>query len=228
MFLNCRPGTLHAFALTVATLFAQGANAQSQCTLTAVPAMVSAGVSSTLTASCVPAATSFEWAGGTCTGNTGSTCTVTPAVTTEYSVIGIGSGGTSSKVDATVFTAWPSDGIYEWAVGQYLSVHRLSKDLLIATIYWVYDSSPTRVGSRTIGETDTWDLFSGNISGATATIKGTRFFRACELSYELEFNSDSTLKVTPKGVSNSPEVPLTDMNCAARYKDEAVKIIPRS
>lgn len=230
MFPNCWPRTLHAVALAMATLFAQGANAQTQpqCTLTAVPAIVSAGASSTLTANCSPAASSFEWSGGTCTGTTVSTCTVTPSVTTAYSVIGIGTGGTSIAASAAVFTPWPSDGIYLWEPGYYLSMHRIGDDKLIGTIYWVYTSNPVKVGLRTIAEADTFDLLGGKIidSSSSATIEGTRFFRACKLSYDLKFNSDS-ITVTPKGVSNSLGVLPTDMNCAARYKDESVRTIPR-
>ena len=231
MFPSCWPRTVHAFALAVATLFAQGANAQvqPQCTLTAVPAIVSAGASSTLTASCSPAATSFEWSGGTCTG-VGSTCTVTPSVTTAYSVIGTGTGGTSTAASAAVFTAWPSDGIYQWDPEYFLSVHRIGADTLIGTIYWVYKSSGVKIGTRTITEADTFDLLSGKIvdSSASATVSGTRFFRACALSYDLKFNSDTSLTVTRNSVSNSTGVSLADLDCAAKYSSEAlVRTVPK-
>ena len=51
------------------------------CTLSANPTAVNAGSSSTLTASCSPAATSYAWTGATCA-TTSSSCTVTPAATT--------------------------------------------------------------------------------------------------------------------------------------------------
>jgi hypothetical protein len=63
------------------------------CTLSARPAVMRAGRSSTLTAACSPAATSYNWTGGTCAGNTTATCTVSPAVTTTYSVTGSNSNG---------------------------------------------------------------------------------------------------------------------------------------
>ena len=53
------------------------------CTLTASPASIAPGGISTLTARCNPAATSYAWS-GTCVGDTGATCTVTPSVTTTY------------------------------------------------------------------------------------------------------------------------------------------------
>ena len=225
MFPSCWPRTLHAFALAVATFFAQGANAQTppQCTLTAVPAIISEGVSSTLTASCSPAATSFEWSGGTCSGKTSSTCTVMPSATTAYSSIGTGTGGTSTAASAAVYTPWSSDGIYQWEPNYYLSVHRIGGDTLIGTIYWVYNSAPVKIGSRTSPDADTFDLFSGKIvdSSASATVSGTRFFRTCALSYDLKFNSDSSLTVTRNSVSNSSGVSLTDVDCAVRYSSEA-------
>src|ERR1035437_2129532 len=104
MFSNCWHRTFRAVTWVAATLLAQSANALPlQCTLSANPATVAAGASSTLTATCSPAATSFEWNGGTCAGTTSSSCTVTPTVTTTYSVIGSNGGGTSTAVSANVF-----------------------------------------------------------------------------------------------------------------------------
>jgi hypothetical protein len=66
------------------------------CTLSARPAVMRAGRSSTLTATCNPAATSYVWTGGTCASNTAATCTVSPAVTTTYSVTGSNTNGTGT------------------------------------------------------------------------------------------------------------------------------------
>ena len=66
------------------------------CTLTANPAIVLPGQSSTLLASCSPAATSFSWTGGTCAGVTTSSCMVAPLVATSYSVTGTNSFGSST------------------------------------------------------------------------------------------------------------------------------------
>jgi len=73
-----------------------------QCTLTASPASITAGGSSTLTASCSPVATSHVWTGGSCAGTTGASCTVTPAATTSYSVAGVNAAGTGAAVTASV------------------------------------------------------------------------------------------------------------------------------
>jgi hypothetical protein len=71
------------------------------CTLSAIPAQIPPKRSSTLTASCSPAATSYTWSGGTCAGKTASTCTVTPNAPTTYSVTGTNSYGASTSL-ATV------------------------------------------------------------------------------------------------------------------------------
>ncbi len=72
------------------------------CTLSASPAGITTGGSSTLTANCNPAATSYTWTGGTCSGMTSATCTVTPTTTTSYTVAGTNTGGTGAAVSATV------------------------------------------------------------------------------------------------------------------------------
>ena len=75
------------------------------CTLSANPVSIPAGGSSTLTASCNPAATSYIWTGGTCAGTSAVTCTVTPTSTTTYSVTGVNAAGTNQAASATVSVA---------------------------------------------------------------------------------------------------------------------------
>lgn len=199
-----------------------------QCTLSAIPAMISVGASSMLSANCSPAATSFEWSGGTCSGSTGASCTVTPSVTTTYSVIGSNAGGTSIAASATVFKGGPYDGIYQWDAGYYLSVHQIGGSTLIGTIYWVYTANSVPIGARAISEVDTFDLFHGQIVGSSATMTGTRFYRGCTPSYDFTFNADSSLTVRLTSVSNSPGVGVAEVNCAARYNPlGTVSTIPR-
>jgi len=189
--------------------------------------MISAGASSTLTANCSPAATSFEWSGGTCAGTTSSNCTVTPSVTTPYSVFGINADGASTVASAAVFTAGPYDGVYQWDPGYYLSVHRIGGDTLVGTIYWVYTANTVQVGTRVISEADTFDLLHGQMVGSSATLSGSRFYRACTLSYDLTFNADSSLTVQQKSVSNSPGVSTADVDCAAKYNSVPVRTITK-
>lgn len=77
------------------------------CTLSALPATVDLRGSSTLTPSCSPPATSYAWLGGICAGTSGSTCTVTPAATTIYSVIGTNANGSGAAASATVTVTSP-------------------------------------------------------------------------------------------------------------------------
>lgn len=74
------------------------------CTLTASPASVSPGGSSTLTASCSPLATSYTWTGGSCAGVSGSICLVTPSVSSSYTVTGrnLAGAGTAASASVTV------------------------------------------------------------------------------------------------------------------------------
>ncbi len=80
------------------------------CTLKADPATVSAGASSTLTATCTPEGLGYMWTGGTCTGTTGPTCTVTPTAMTTYSVAGVNTNGTGAIASTTVYVITPSVG----------------------------------------------------------------------------------------------------------------------
>jgi len=83
------------------------------CTLSASPTTVNAGSASTLTASCSPAATSYEWTGAD-TGSFTSGGTVTPTATTTYTVRGTnihGAGNIASRtVSIAVVTPPPTSG----------------------------------------------------------------------------------------------------------------------
>lgn len=72
------------------------------CTLTATPASINPGETSTLSVSCSPAATAYVWSGGSCAGNTGTTCTVTPTASTSYGVVGSNASGAGNTAQATV------------------------------------------------------------------------------------------------------------------------------
>ncbi|MBK7282967.1 hypothetical protein [Candidatus Aalborgicola defluviihabitans] len=96
-------------ALSTLLVFSNAAGARTQsvsgtgvplgvpvCTLTANHTTVAPNGSSTLTASCTNAPTSYSWTGGTCAGTTAATCAVTPAVTTTYSVTGTNGAGSGA------------------------------------------------------------------------------------------------------------------------------------
>jgi len=71
------------------------------CTLTASPSTITAGGSATLTATCSPAATSYAWT-NTGFAATASAGTVSPTVTTTYSVIGSNAAGSGNTASASV------------------------------------------------------------------------------------------------------------------------------
>lgn len=75
-----------------------------QCTLTAQPGTIAAGSSSTLTATCSPAATSYTWS-NTGFASSASGGTVSPTSTTTYSVVGNNASGAGSSASATVTVA---------------------------------------------------------------------------------------------------------------------------
>ena len=71
------------------------------CILTASPSTINAGQSSTLTATCSPAATSYAWT-NTGFASTVSTGNVAPTLTTTYFVIGSNAAGAGNSASATV------------------------------------------------------------------------------------------------------------------------------
>jgi hypothetical protein len=75
------------------------------CTLSASPSSVNVGGSSTLTARCSPAATSYTWTDYPCYGIIAASCTVTAYYTTTYSVVGTNADGSGNPVSATVTVA---------------------------------------------------------------------------------------------------------------------------
>ena len=111
------------FAGATGSVFAPSAPT---CTLTATPASISAGDTSTLTANCSPAATSYVWTGGTCAGTRAASCVVTPSASTTYTVAGINSAGTGAAASATVTVTVPafisqSECLFNWAEENYPS-----------------------------------------------------------------------------------------------------------
>ncbi len=100
------------------------------CVLDVLPASILHGRSSILTANCW-GATSYVWSGGTCAGITGTTCTVTPAATTTYSVTGSNLGGAGAPASATV-TVMPNPATLSvgssggWALDQQRSTGFIS------------------------------------------------------------------------------------------------------
>jgi hypothetical protein len=173
------------------------------------------GTSVTLTATAVQGSTFAGWSGASCSGI--GACTVAVNQTKDVTANFTGSLGGGVVPVPSLQPAGLYDGIYQWDTGYYLSVHQKGDGALIGSIYWTYTANTEQVGARTIPEADTFDLLQGQIVGSGATMSGTRFYRACTLSYDLTFNANSTLTVRLNSVSNSPGVSAADVNCAARY-----------
>lgn len=92
-------------ATSVATVTVTGGDTPTQrpvCTVTASPASVTTGGASTLNAVCSPAASAYVWTGGSCAGLSNAQCTVTPTVTTSYTVAGVNEAGTGPSAGVTV------------------------------------------------------------------------------------------------------------------------------
>jgi predicted heme/steroid binding protein len=199
------------------------------CTLSASPPSVSKNGSSTLTASCSPAATSYVWTGGTCVVTTAATCSVTPTSNTSYTVQGANSAGKSNVASATVSVLPDSaiglyDGIYVWSDGNYLSLHQDGSQM-IATIYFndntSVDFKAASGGPVKVPQLDIFDLLSGAVTGATAKISGTRFHRACNVAYDFAFSNSSKLTVTRTNVSNTAIATASGISCSSIIANES-------
>jgi hypothetical protein len=207
------------------------------CSLSASPSSIFPGSSSVLTANCSPQATSFAWTGGTCAGLSTSSCTVTPTAATSYTVRGssaVGSGNTASATVSIValpptFSAGLYDGIYQWSAGNFLSLHQ-DGTVMIAVIYFNNSGSfnfPAAVGGGTLNvpQLGLFDLMSGQVTGPTATLAGTRFHGACNVTYNFTFNADITITVTRTGVSNTPAAVAAGISCSAIVGVEPTTLI---
>ncbi len=199
------------------------------CTLSANPAFINAGASSTLTANCNPIAASYTWTGGTCAGTTSSTCTVMPSSNTTYTVQGVNGGGKSSVASATVSVSTGSavglyDGIYLWSDGNYLSLHQ-DASKVIATIYFndngAFGFTATTGGTLSIPQLDLFDLLAGTVTGTTAKISGTMFHRACNVSYDFVFGANATITATRTSVSNTTMANAAGISCSAMVANES-------
>jgi hypothetical protein len=120
------------------------------------------------------------------------------------------------------------DGIYQWSTGQYLSLHQ-DEGIMIATIYFNKDGNftfytPDGKAMLPVPQIDIFDLLSGSVTGRTAKISGTRFHRACNVSYDFTFNSDASLTATRTAASNSAAATAAGISCSATIGAEPVTL----
>jgi hypothetical protein len=103
------------------------------------------------------------------------------------------------------------DGVYQWNPTFFLSIHSTSTPAaVVATIY--FNEKPTDGsvdfsslgGARlTVINLDSFELLQGTGSGNVATVSGTRFHRACDVTYSLVFNADTSVTVTLVSISKN-------------------------
>jgi hypothetical protein len=77
------------------------------CSLSANPTTIAQGVSSTLTAYCSPAATSYVWSSSAGFSSNSAGGLVSPTQTTTYTVQGVNANGSSAVVGVTVYAPSP-------------------------------------------------------------------------------------------------------------------------
>jgi sugar lactone lactonase YvrE len=213
------------------------------CTLSANPSSIPAGGSSTLTASCT-GATTYVWSDGGCS-STSLTCTVSPTVTTQYTVVGTNNSAVADASQTVTVAARPVvgnyEGIYQWfdanpvdptSIKTYLSLHQDGSNM-IATLYFNTSSTPslpfmpTSGGTLPVAFLDAFDLLSGSITGATAKLTGTRVFRSCNVSYDFTFGDSGQLTATRTGVSNTSAANLSGIDCAKNLSTESATLTMR-
>jgi predicted heme/steroid binding protein len=122
------------------------------------------------------------------------------------------------------FAVGQYDGIYVWADGNYLSLHQDGADF-IATNYFNDNTSvdfrAASGGVLTVPQLDVFDLLSGAVTGSTAKIKGTRFHRACNVTYDFAFSGNVNITATRTGITNTPLADAAGISCSALLGSES-------
>ena len=183
------------------------------CTLTASSAAISAGGSSTLIASCSPAATTYSWTNTDFASNA-SSVVVSPAVTTGYTVVGVNATGVSSPASVIVSVAgfasnyadlwWAGSAENGWG----LSISQHGNALF--SVLYVYDSVGKPVWY--VIPTGTWDntftTYTGQMyqptSAPLSVYTPTRFAPGAAIgNVAITFTGKSTavLRYTINGIS---------------------------
>ena len=183
------------------------------CTLTASPAAISAGGSSTLSASCSPAATTYSWT-NTGFASSASSGVVSPAVTTGYAVVGVNAAGAGSAASVNVSVTgvvanytdlwWAGSAENGWG----LSIHQHGNALF--SVLYVYDGVGKPVWY--VISTGTWDnalnTYTGLLyqptSAPLSAYTPTRFAPGASIgSVAITFTSNSTavLRYTINGIT---------------------------
>jgi len=79
-------------------------------------------------------------------------------------------------------------------------------------------------GVLSVPQLDIFDLMNGQVVGSTIRMDGTRFHRACKVSYDFTFNDDATTTVTRVGVSNTAAADGAGISCNAIVGAEPITL----
>ena len=140
------------------------------CTLTATPASINSGGSSTLTATCSPAATSYAWT-NTGFAATASTGTVSPTGSTTYSVIGSNAAGSGNAASATVTVA-TSAGTLNLVAGWNLLGNSINAPQDVATGFG--NAANVTTVWKWIAATSRWAFYSPTFADGGAAYAATK------------------------------------------------------
>lgn len=127
----------------------------------------------------------------------------------------------AALIAGTAMAAGPYDGIYVrlGAANAYVAIHT-NGEQLIATAYTIIPASgihmTSPIGNVMPTQLNTWDLFSGTISGSTGIVTGRSLFEACNMSMSFNFTGTGAV-ATLTGLSNTLIGNSSGVNCAALW-----------
>jgi alpha-tubulin suppressor-like RCC1 family protein len=149
------------------------------CTLTVSPTTITAGASATLSASCMPTATSYVWSNSGF-GSTVASGSVSPAISTTYSVKGSNGSG-SGNTAITILTVNPAVPVCTLNASPNLittggSTYLFAKCTPAASSYaWTNSgfAATTAGGKVTPASTTTYSVIGSNASGSSSSASAT-------------------------------------------------------
>lgn len=127
-------------------------------------------------------------------------------------------GAALALMASSAMAAGPYDGVYVNAgeSGSYLSVHS-NNGKVIATLYGIIPASGivfySTLGNVYPTQLNTWDLLSGSISGASATLAGQVLYNACNVGMNVNFTGSGANAVITSA-SQTTVGRSSGMNCA--------------
>ena len=117
--------------------------------------------------------------------------------------------------------AGPWDGIYQTGPMDYLSVHQNGSRLIVGQFTTL---TPFGTGAN-IGDgqrffpqrADVWDLLSGELNGASATLTGEVSFGACHANYTISFHTGGAF-IARNSFSNTEAGTAQGIDCPTLFR----------